>query len=314
MVQEEIIERLKRHYDENVLGFEHNPEYGELEKSYGQPNVIEADLEGAEIVDFDYNAFGKKWGFEPPEFVKVRVPDDKSHPLMEKRGVGWSWALTCHERSFEKDSPLYGTYVMLVTENDDEGAVDGHEAFHILHMKRSWPMNDVFYDAEKENRQGALKSVQAELYLLGEMLANRHIIDYFDSESCPPGKRLYGVIGAEDVRGARRLKDKHCPYYSEHSVDDMAEGCLPNSGVVSFQAAKATVEKEMSRYLKEKVDDGMRALETLEKNLPKAEVTRILLSCGPTREEFESGRYIRPIDELVLWSNHYKEVLGKNGA
>lgn len=74
---EEIAERLRRHYDENVLGFERNPEYGELEKklkgsdgkkllaeelakSHGQPNVIEADLEGTEIVDFDYGSFGKK--------------------------------------------------------------------------------------------------------------------------------------------------------------------------------------------------------------------------------------------------------------
>jgi len=58
------------------------------------------------------------------------------------------------------------------------------------------------------------------------------------------------------------------------------------------------------------VDEAIDAFRTLSDNLPSSQVLKIAVSSGPTTEEISSdNRYIRPIDELVLWSNHYREIL-----
>lgn len=102
----------------------------------------------------------------------------------------------------------------------------------------------------------------------------------------------------------------YVPNYAEFFADSANETeTLPDCGMVSRHKAKDTVKNCMTDYLGEKLDEAVDAFRTLSDNLPSSQVLEIAVSSGPTRKEIESGKYTRPVDELVLWSKHYKEAL-----
>ncbi len=338
MAELDEIALLRKHYKENVLEPEPNQNFEglknklkgrdgkkllaeELSKWGEQSNdITEDDIDGVQIAYSDCE-FENADCSKTPDFIIIRIPNGRDSNLMKKFGVethGFDAAITCDGSGFDIGSPLYGTSIVLLSHGSYENYMNGHERFHVLHGKQSRSMIEMSYPyAAWEERLLEFASVHTELQILGELGAERKgktdLIAYYRTLGQSSPQSLAEGQTPEmlaEMETKLWLKLDHCPYYAEHFSESISQ-IIPNCGAVSTDKAKTIAKTAMRRYLEDKVDEGMEALNVMEHDASSApEVTQIILSCGMTGEEFESGEYMRPIDELVLWSKHYKEVLG----
>lgn len=320
----EIVERLRRHYDENVLGPEpRRSGCDRLMESGGKRllaeglskyrtcrrEIEESDLEGADAGWIDENS--SILGLKPPPIFVIRLLDrDKSSIVMNKLGGGGKIGWALDKNGFERDSQLYGTNVILVPYQEHPDNALGHELLHVIYDEKSKSRSGIrdMYDAidYDDGRLCEISSLYVETSLFGETLA--HAGHWHHDEKNAKRDDADREIIREYLKA--RLKAGYVPNYAEFFADNADEaGILLDCGIVSKHKAKDTVKKCMAGYLGEKLDEAVDAFRTLSDSLPSSQVLKTALSCGPTREEIESGEYMRPIDELVLWSKHYKEAL-----
>ncbi len=311
----EIVERLRRHYDENVLEPKRDNNYKKLKKMLGRERklakwflaerlndssveeISEDDLKGAKIIALPESDFEKKFGFPHPPQISVKIPARKMPALMKKLGYPDYRGITLSANGFSH-GPFSGTDFTLVPDSKNRDIYEEHETLHVLHLKRNRSTRDSIRLCNKTLLESAYEyskrlSCAAELFLVAEFLA------YGGSAKKMHSKTVSG-----------KLKSSYVPGVSEYFSNKIGEmGFFPDCGAISHHGAEKIVEENECRYLKAKVDDGTNAIKILRKRLKPHNFARAIISIGPTREEFESGKYIRPIDELVLWSKHYKEVL-----
>lgn len=151
-----IVERLRRHYGENVLGHEPDQKCRELKERLKGPDgkkilaeglsnyrssyadscmkIVESEVEGAEIVTLDKADFREAWGFEMPDSISMTVPEEKYGNLAEKWNLGedTDGILLCGKK-FKSGSVFDGIYVAI------QGceSLTEHEILHLLHSSRS---------------------------------------------------------------------------------------------------------------------------------------------------------------------------------
>lgn len=319
-----VVELLRKHHRENILEpLEQRPRCDGLTGNGGKRllagglskyrtcrrEIEESDLEGAEA---GWLKNSSVLGLKPPPIFVIRLLDrDKSSIVMRKLGgegkIGWA----LDKNNFERGSQLYGTNVILVPYQEHPDNSEGHELLHIIYDEKSKSrsgITDMFraidYDDE---RCCEIASLYVEDSLCGEILTHAgHWYRDDEKNAQQDGDRA-------DIREylKARLKLGYMPDYAKFFADNADEaGILPDCGIVGRHKAKDTVKKCMAGYLGEKLDEAVDAFRTLSDNLPSSQVLKIALSSGPTAEEISSGdKYIRPVDEVVLWSKHYKEVL-----
>lgn len=294
MGHEETVERLRRHYDENVLEPEPDQKHQEVEERLWQNGMLdkrllaeglsgyvssyvgskrkisERELDGAETIVTDMTGFSESWGFEAPRFISIKVPEDKWDALAEKwdlqKGAG---GIALRKNRFEKGSVFDGICVAILTYD----SLAEHEILHLLHSSRSGALKELD-EAGKTSYELAL--IGAEFGLISELFAYRSELK---------NGEISNYKGLSSL-----LKSLYAEKFSE--------------SVCKFDESGSVSEEKVRSYLERKAEEGTRALEVLEKNLPGRVVSRIMISIGQPK-----GEYTGPIDELVLWSKHYEEVL-----
>lgn len=300
----QTVELLEQHYGAGVLPVEPNQKFEELRKQYLEnpedfrrlaaegldktywvtEKILESDLEGSKIELH-----------QSSPITTVTIPEENATRLMGKLGRGEFEALTIGKYHFKENSPFYGTYAILLT--NDKPLLEiakKHEEFHVRYRESSRPRNDAYSlscEADGEKHCEA-QSLIAEMDLLVEALG------------CG--------IPEEDKLHLKTVLNRHYVPVSAQYVADVFDdsGVLPDSGIVSRSAAKTVVEKAATGYFEDVVDSGVDACMVLNGNLPEEKVERIVMTCGPSKEEVLSGKvYVRPAKELELWSKHYREVL-----
>lgn len=341
---EAVIKQLVEHYLNNVLEVEPDEKCEKLkERLWHDPNakkliveglskshecveaVQESDLCEAELSELE-SAFRKKYGFDMPHMIALEISNDKVSRVAEKIGLGETFAFYIRRCDFERGSPFYGTNVTFVSNDKTISEVGGeHEALHILHNECSRPMrelsdyaNKIYADGNEKEKYCKLSSLLTEMDLLSELLAcqseygKEEFIKKVLSEFSSSRKYCPFPATSKNFR-TDRLKTSHIPRFAERYAEKVSETGIipPGSGIFGGHGAKAVVKEAMRHYLEEKVDVGFDALEILMTNLPASKVTKIMLSCGLTKKEFESGNYTRPVKELAEWAEdgNYEKVL-----
>ncbi len=295
----EIVERLRRHYKENVLPLQslEDPKFGKLKEKLESPRTFkkavvaglnravwktaeirERDVDGSELMEVDADL----------SMVAITIPEIKADLLMEKLGSEGAGALTVF--SFEEGSPFYGTAVVLVPDNQLAAVNHRHEQLHVLDERCSRSLQEIssmFEPDEKGKRYWELFSLRMERELVGELLST-------------------GITDGEINAHARSFFSR---YYAQNFADEAYEtGVIPACGAVSRHAAKNTVEKAAQSYIGDVIDAGNRAFRILRRKLPEEKLIRGMIGCGPTQEEIESGKHFRPFEELSLLSKYHKGV------
>lgn len=271
----------------------------------GSPEILEkireSDLDGMEIADFGPE-FESKYGLKSPEALYVKFPEDKFSLVAKKLGMKGYRGLALSRYHFEENSPFHGINVVLLP--DDYSLTRGaeHETLHDIYGERSKPMEDVrnaiegfskhsTNEPERDQKYAGLVSLEAEMKTLDELLAFR----------------------AEPKNTAAwRIKSYSVRAFAKYAADRMSEtAILPNSGIVSRHKSMELFKNEMQNYLETRVDEGLGAIKILEDDLQADKVAKIMISCGPTKKEFESGNYTRPVKELAEWAENgnYEKVL-----
>lgn len=253
----------------------------------GTVSVTEGDVKGLELYSL------------VPELslVVLKAFDEKAAGALKKKlNIDAADGATFNRRWFRSKSPFYGINVVIF--NDSDIAADEHEKAHVWYDELSKSSRDIDDAMDETKEKGDL-----EKYL--ELLQ-------LDIESCLLSESLVwgGFMPAEFVK-------KYAGYFSEYVSDKMYEcpDLLPESGIISKHNAQKTAENCMRGRLEERFGAANGAYRKILGNLPVRIAARIIMSCGPTREELESGKYTSPVDELVSWSKNYKEVLGvENGG
>ncbi len=331
---DELIDLLKKHYRENILGYGQEFEHAKKRKRELEKNPKEVVKEAFRLLSKDFEAFEaaggnfevfevgesnfeKKWGFRAPPAIFIKISTVAArHVLEEFMGSG-----LFEQYTLEKSSLLNGMDFAIFSD-DTASRNSEHEALHALCNHVSKSAKEIhnlskMYGLLKENKKEygeeylRILCLNTEMYLLDEISAYRSNLGQKLSERA---KFLLQIANGykHDISGsewnyenvATYLKSYYVEYLSNFPIEKISEsGMLPNCGAVSSSKAAAVVEREMKKYLETKVDDGIKAMKTLRTGLPESEVTRIMLSIG------DSESRISPIDELVLWSKHYKEIL-----
>ncbi len=293
----EIVERLRRHYKENVLEPEPDPKHQEVEERLWQNGMLdkrllaeglsgyvssyvgskrkisERELDGAETIVTDMTGFSESWGFEAPRFISMKVPEDEWDALAEKWNLQKdSGGIALRKNRFEKGSVFDGICVAILTYD----SLAEHEILHLLHSSRSGALKELDEKREAGKTTYELALLGAEFGLISELFAYR-------------SELKNGEIG-DYKELSSLLKSLYAEKFSEF--------------VCKFDESGSISEEKVRSYLERKAEDGTRALEVLEKNCPGGVVSRIMISIGQTE-----GEYAGPIDELVEWSKRYKEVL-----
>lgn len=289
MDSEDAINLLRRHYDENVL----KPELdngkcdemkGRIKREFGDRKDL------LEIVEGDMPDFEEKWGFPQPQALVMKIPSEAYGHFRKLFGMADDSLGT----AFEDGN---GILCIFIVDGFEDYGLE-HENLHGLHRKTGRALKE-FYDdwgfLKGPEKACERTSLRTEFMLLEEIFAYR------------------SNLKKKDL-GYKNLADGLKSNYTDSAAEFFAQGVVelefvPEGGIVSRHQIEKTVKENSIRYLGAETDRGVEALETLEGALPAKDVTKILLGCGPTRKEIESGEYIRPIDELVLWSKHYKEAL-----
>ncbi len=295
---------LKRHYLGNILPLPGpDPKFEKLSTELRDPEkfrqvvaegfgddgdddtgegVTEGDVKGLELYSL------------VPELslVVLKVFDEKAAGALKKKlNIDAADGATFNRRWFGNKSPFYGINVVIFN-SDSDIAADEHEKAHVWYDELSKSSRDISEARNEANENGDSEKYLEMLCLDGES----HLL----SESLVWG----GSMSAEFV-------EKYASYFSEHVSDRMYEcpDLLPESGIISRHNAQKTAENCMRGRLEERFGAANGAYGKILGNLPVRVAARIVMSCGPTKQEIESGKYTRPIDELILWSKHYEEVL-----
>ncbi len=305
-----VVERLRRHYDENVADPEPNPKFDELKKQLlSNPStfketvakglnegcywklceVYESDLDDAEVLKLDSDL----------SLMAIKIPEK----VMGKMGFQYANGITFDRKVLEKNSPFRGINVVLINLNA-KADTEEHEKSHVSYNERSRPYNDMRSE-QIRRRDETTKSlidktdetyweitpIVYEMEMLKELLAggiaekNENVISSY-------GGWFYPTLHAT-------------MFVNEIDYNDV----FPDCGLVSRHRATDVAKQNSFEYFGRRLNAGINAFKVLRENLPAKEVEKIIETIGTTKEEFESGKYVRPIDELVLWSKHYKEVL-----
>lgn len=309
----------------------------------GAKKISESDLEGAELFEPDKSKFRKTWGFKMPEFICVKVdkiPDNRPHVSDYEITTG---GMSIPGNSFSKGSLLYGMDVVLVM---DEVTVE-HETLHVLYTRTN-DIKDLLFELcskyKKSRKSYPLHTLYLEIRLMEEIFArmsdfrrwellhnsfswqkftyeiDKHIRDSFTELYGDISSSLYGIRLPLPYsnKTISQIREWLCYDFKRAYRRNAYELYLPHlmgyAGDLANEFSKVTLSGYAGRkmalhHLNKQAKKGVNALRILRKSLPDSKVARILLSCGPTKEEFESGKYIGPIDELVLWSKYHKRVL-----
>lgn len=288
MDESDEIALLKKHYKENIL----------LDLETEKEKVTEEKREFSrheflKVFEPDLSDFEKTWGFAAPPFVAATLSEENYSVLRKMLGLGNGVSGIVTNES----AGIMGIFVSDGTENNSTE----HEMLHGLYKMTSQSSVELrgapgMMTSEKFCE---LESLLVETDgLLGQIFAYRSDL----KKKCKTREEIADALKSSYYAG------NWSGYLAGFVMGEYAN-VLPESGAVSRHKAEQIAWESTNDYFKEKVDAGMAALEILEENLTSQEVTKILLSIGPTRKEFESDIYLRPIDELVLWSRHYKEIL-----
>lgn len=294
---------LKRHYLGNILPLPGpDPKFEKLSTELRDPekfSQIVAEGFGDDgndtggVTEGDVRGLGLYSLIPELSLVVLKVFDEKAAGALKKKlGIDDADGATFSREWFGSGSPFYGINVV-VFNGDSDIAADEHEKAHVWYDELSKSGRDI-----SEAMGEAKEDGDSEKYLESLCLdVESHLL----SESLVWG----GSMSAEFVK-------KYAGYFSEGVGDKMYEcpDLLPESGIISRHNAQKTAENYMRDRLEERFDSANGACRKLLGNLPVRIAARIVMSCGPTREELESGMYTRPVDELVLWSKSCKEVLG----
>ncbi len=271
-----------------------------------------------EIFEINGPDFERKWGFKPHPAIFVKIQDADAKPFLKYKFAG--------SRVIQPDelrkSPVLDEMDVVIFSGDAVSRNSEHEALHILWNHASKSEKEIYnlvelYDCVKKNSKEYYEEylrnlcLDAEMNLLDEISAWRSNLGQKLSERAKSMLETTGI----DKQGisepewnyenvANWLKSYYVEPLSNFRVKEIANsGILPNCGIVSSAKANTLVKNEMRRYLETKIDEGIKALRILRETRPDSEVTKIVLSIEPTER-------MGPMDELVLWSKHYKEVLG----
>lgn len=296
-----VIKRLIDHYQNNVLEPEPNPKFEEVKRLLENPETFEevvaeglnrkhdnleiirkSDVEGSRLIKLDSDL----------SMVAIEIPGNQWQSLKEKLGiVRWSVGTAFRRRRFDKDSHFHDMNVVILNRPSELE----HEESHIGYNESSRPPEDInsslnsAYANGDEKKAIKLRYMHKETSLLKEILAN--------GPSRPASTysryvEMYAQNVADWLDGAGLLQS-----YWGNSVPG--------------QKANEMVRKEAKKYFERKFEAGVEAIRMLHACLTKDEVTRIVRSCGPTREEIESGNYVGPVKELAEWAENgnYKKVL-----
>lgn len=342
---DEIVGLLRRHYDENVMPLSAKlaaPEFEALKDRMENPKTFE------EAVAEKLNKYHwkreeiKKSDLESSKLAKldprlslavIKVPEEKIPVLFKKLHFPKNVA------SAAISGNGCGLNVILLPDDKNSGIKHKHEEAHILRNETCRPYNEMMrFLRENNERDGAwfkAMNLKEELGILDELLAygaqwygagDEELFSYFweaaqrkaetmgDSGLLPDcgiiGRHRAQKIVAEKIADymSKRIRDKEIMmagsrfYAAEfaQAVGDMHLGpensALPDGGVVSRHKAKAVLENATYEYFKRQFDEGNGAFKLLYKNLPFETVSKIVRSC-------------ESVNELVLWSKHYKEAL-----
>ncbi len=330
---EEIIERLREHYENGVLPVEPNQKFEELRRQYlenpnGFPKLVAEGLSEAEhtlekITESDLE--GSKLEFHPTmPTITVTVPEKTAPQLMKKLGHGGFSGTALTKSSFKEGSPFYGIYALMLTDDENVETRKRHEESHLSYRELSRSRNDSHSLSLHETVGGETHwkahSLITELDLLSEILAygisdldkdenyNKKRFSYLPAhpllDRCPIPPTPENTIRTV-------LKRLYAPPYASYLADKIDDsGVLPDCGAVSRHKAKTISQSAATGYLEGVVDTGVDAFKTLNANLSEDTVKRIITSCGPSKEDVLSGKgYPSPSEELEGWSKHYRKVL-----
>lgn len=334
MIANNPIELLRKHYKENVLDLpsEPNSKFENLKKMYIEKpedfsKVIAKGLNETywtieEIFESDLKGSRIEFHHDMPVII-LTFPPRTAFQLIKKLGCEGFTGLAFHRNHFKKGSLFRGIYVILLTNNKNLETIKKHEESHILYRELSLSRNDAYSLARKTKGEKycEIRSIMAELCSLSEILA--YGITEWDKDEVYHKKRFSRFPPHPDLKycptslipeSAIRTILKQ-PYVQITARENAAmfdkSDALPNCGIVSRHAAINILEKATTSYFEDVVDAGIESFKLLHSVSSEEEIVRIITSCGPTREEIKSGEYIRPIDEFVLWSKYWRNVIKK---
>ncbi len=309
----EIVERLRRHYDDvPELTHEPNPEFdnliGQFEsgpetfrkvlvrgldgiRGRGRPNrrrkqygkIRRTDVGGSRLVEADLDL----------SYVAIMVPE-KILKKLDAYGASEGIRGAVFDKSFFKvNSPLIRGVEYLILLADEDRAYLEHEKSHVRYHRHNRSEKDIVASLDREIN-GEKKRIECvrlmalhrEHYVLSEILAK-------------------GVSKKNEVFMDSSEKKFYAGYLAKSFVETMDRHglyALPNVDGIAFNRL---VKDKLASSYEELFDAGIKAFNTLYRNLPEKIVAKIVFSCGLKNGECGFG----PVQELVEWSKRYKEVL-----
>lgn len=309
-----IVERLRRHYDD-VPELAHTPNPGfekiveQLEagpetfrkvvveglngikggsrparrrRQYGK--IRRSDLDDSKLVEADHVL----------SYVAIKVPTKILKKLKVAGAREGTAGAVFYKSHFKANSPFSDSVEHLVLLTGESKTHLEHEKSHVRYHKHNHAENDTLTSLENElagekkrTECVRLMALRREHYVLDEILAR-------------------GLSEKNEVFMDDTEKKFYAGYLAKSFVETVDRHGLYDLPDVDRPVLNALVRDELTSSYKEMFDAGIRAFNSLYRDLPEKTVERIVFSCGSNDCEKGFG----PVQELVFWSKHYKEVLG----
>lgn len=318
----EVVARLRKHYKENVLEPKPNPKCEEVKRLLENPETFEkvvaeglnrkydnleiireSDTEGSRLIKLDSTL----------SMVGIEMPHEKFASTEEKLGSIKTAVGTAYARGrFDEDS-LFHEMNVIIFDRDYADTLE-HEESHVKYNEFSRPRQEISIarrrtPSKDEKKYFKLLYQEQETRVLKEILAlTPHELEKIGSDSdwADWTSRCFKAYAAQYAASIAGRLDK--------------AGLLQRywGNDIPSQKAKEMVKKEAGKYFERRFDEGFKAIKTLYEKMPlegltqiNDVITRIVASCGPTREEIECGNYVGPVKELAEWAENgnYKKVL-----
>jgi len=303
----------------------------------GEGSTEKVDIDGSKLYTTPafIRKFEKKYGFEPPA-VGIIIPKEKWEGKRESKTKGvsekigaptWAGGISMPPDGFRK-RPYGKTGLIVIASTDGESDAPDHELLHSVYDQ----YGKQFTISPTPRTDKLFMSPHVEFDLINEMSAYRSKVEYRTEwevtrlrsalHSRPvlntlarDGKLMaqmfgknYTFIGKarEDARTERELasdiakvvwsgikrdlKEKYIPLYEERYVKRGFD-------------AKGLETLENSRL--DKAIDSVRYME--EVGVPESEITRRLMTVGPTKRELSRHEFYSPLNDVVAWGKRTAE-------
>lgn len=318
---EDIVERLRRHYDDVPEPASAAPNNPEFEKLVGQ--LVENPETFRKVTVKGLNGikgrssrptrhrrpYGRIHGSDLGDdsrlveadpvlsYVAVQVPA-KILKKLKIPGASEGTTGVVINREFFKANSRFSSDGLesLILWTGESGTDLEHEKWHIRYDRYNRSKKYVLESLEKEingskKRTECIRliSIGLEHHVLSEILAR-------------------GISKKNEKLMSIHEKKAYAGYFAKSFVNKMDGLGIYDLPDVDKRILSKLVRNKMAGHYMQLFNAGLEAFSALYRNLPEETVIGLVLDCGPKGGPIESGKY--PVEEFVERSKNYKKVLG----